>query len=127
MPTPGLDLAEMSSWDTDEVRSAVVAAMPPGWVFQFTARCPFRAVMSCGDQVYWEGFNYEERLILLDAYGYLALRLTSAPTIGPWASRRAELTSSSVQKQVLDLPDPGDLDPQELAAAFSTGDKPNVD
>jgi hypothetical protein len=115
-------LSEMTTWSTEEARDEVQRTLPSGWTFKITHQRPFQATIADGDgKSHWEGFNYEERLILLDAYVYLALREAPRATEGPWAIRHGELTSETVQRQAMKLPDPEDLDPAELAMAYSVG------
>jgi len=113
-------LSEMTAWSLEEARAALLAALPPGWVFNIIQRNPFRAVLLDGDVEVWSGDNYEERLLILDAYGFLATRQAPVPTVGPWVPRRTELTSEVVLRHAMP-PDPPDIDPAELAVAYSIG------
>jgi hypothetical protein len=113
-------LSEMTAWSLEEARAALLKALPTGWAFSILHRNPFRAVIKDGDAVVWTGDNYEERLLILDAYGYMATRQAPEPTFGPWVPRRAELTSEVVLSHAM-TPDPPDIDPAELAVAYSIG------
>jgi hypothetical protein len=104
-------LAEMTAWSIEEARAEIDSALPAGWVFTQSHVGLFRALIRDAEgAVQWSESNYDERLLLLEA-----------PTEGPWAPRRAELTSRSVQRHALKLSDPEDIDPDELAAVYSVG------
>jgi uncharacterized protein (DUF2235 family) len=115
-------LAEMTAWSIEEARAEIDSALPAGWVFTQSHVGLFRALIRDAEgAVQWSESNYDERLLLLDTFGWLWTRTLEAPTEGPWAPRRAELTSRSVQRHALKLSDPEDIDPDELAAVYSVG------
>jgi hypothetical protein len=113
-------LAEMTAWSLEEARAEIEHALPQGWVFSLSRVGLFRAVIrDAAGVVQWSDDGYDERLLLLAAYGWLWSRDQEAPTAGPWVPRREELTSRSVRNQALNLPDPEDIDPDELAAMYA--------
>ena len=115
-------LAEMTAWSIEETRAEVDRLLPPGWAYRQSHVGFFRGVICDADGVaQWDESHADERLLLLDAYGWLWTRSLSAPIQGLWATRRTELTSRTVGQHAARVPDPEDLDPAELAMVYPVG------
>lgn len=69
------------------------------------------------DSVVWWGSGFDERLLKLDAYGWLWLRKHPVKRSPQWANR-SELTRERVAAKAHEAMDPEDLDPQEVASVY---------
>jgi len=117
MPT----LEEMTSWSLDEIRLHIQRHLPAdhqffveegdfGWKVRFEA--------PDGAQL-WEQVGFDERVVLLDAFGWLWLRKspTEQAPGSPWV-RRPDLRQEHVVRPPTTEPDPEDLDPDEVLAVY---------
>lgn len=119
----------MTTWSAEDIRSQATALLPDGWALlcEQGVHGWWSATISepSGSELVpvWQGSSADERIALFDAYGWLWLR--SKPIVesnSPWVRRR-ELSRESVTNRVargLDVPDPEDLDPAEVAAVYET-------
>jgi hypothetical protein len=115
MPT----LAEITSWGPREVLQAIQELLPVGWTCSFTI--DGGEIRNAEGLVVWKDLVGDEKLLLLNGYGYL---LTREPPVRPhhvWGVRTCELTREVVQRKALDFPDPEDLDPDFLDNAYKKG------
>lgn len=116
---------EMSAWSIEETKAEIQALMPKGWT-----------LLTLQAEGYWKvtvhrlGENLESvleieessvdlKIALLNVYGPLYLKTLPAGS-SHW-QRWGELTEKRPsRKPSKDLPDPEDLDPQEVEQLYST-------
>jgi hypothetical protein len=113
-----LNFEEAAAWTMDEVQSKVASVLPEGWFAEndrveliFTCR-----IKDAAGVIRWEEGHPDQRLLLLSAFGWLALRKMT-PANPSWA-RRGNLTPELVRQHATfrssDAPDPSDLSPDEI-------------
>lgn len=117
---------EMATWAPDEIMAHIQRLLPEGHEFglgrQGIALWLARVVNSSGDKL-WERSGMDERVLLLDAYGWLWLQRQAAPAPDtPWA-RRPSPKLQQVSRSPSTDPDPEDLDPAEVLAVYGFGPK----
>lgn len=117
--------AEMTAWSLDEVRGQLREALPEGWKVERgddAGHLWLRLLRPEGEgwAVEWDNYHFDERTLLLDAYCWLWLQTQPQPTrLSNWGRRQGELTSRGVTRRVLSsLPDPEDLDPDEILSVY---------
>ena len=113
-------LAEITTWTYEDAEVALQVILPAEWSFNYERpELVFEGVIrdDNGD-LQWRGLSSDLRLLLLDAYVWCALRGQPVNTTGVWAVRKQELTTQMVQKLALEIPDPGDLVPEEIEALY---------
>lgn len=116
MPT----IADITSWTPPEILQAVRELLPKGWSCTFDFDGMFvGSIQNEEGRVVWDDSSGDERLILLNGYGYLFTLGASTATHPVWNVRRRELTREEVQRRALEFPDPDDLDPDFLERAYS--------
>jgi hypothetical protein len=113
-------LAEMTAWSADEIREAALEILPAGWHLMCGRDVLFWAVIQDTDGVYqWSCESPDERLLMLDVFGWLYLRGHRRSEGGPWSSRRRDITRRVMTASGGSFDDPPDLDPAELDAMYS--------
>jgi len=73
--------------------------------------------------VVWEDRGVDQKVTLFNAFGWVWARTQATPPKdSPWRPRRQELTRRMVTNQVAaqghSVPDPEDLDPEEIRAVY---------
>jgi len=116
---------EITTWSLEEIRAEVVAAIPEGWCIEqgkndgdgYFWICLLRSGV-----IEWENFQFDERVLLLDAFCWLWLRKQPQPMPGTsvWGRRRGELSQKFVTQRALAIPDPDDLNPVEVQAVYAS-------
>jgi hypothetical protein len=117
-----LNYAEVTAWSLEEVRQSLQQSLPDGWKLEQGSTEGYlwvRLLQSDGSEA-WNTIHLDERNLLLAAYCWLLLRGQPVPTpdVSAWGSRRGELTMRGVTRRALNLPDPEDLDPDEIRAVY---------
>lgn len=115
-------------WDVDRTLDEIQALLPPGWAFRFEPHLRGFWVAEFYDKskaLLWEDANPAANLLLFDAYGWIKERVQPRKTPGPGSNwvRRRELTVQQVSAEALQrsrLPDPPDLDPNEVASVYDS-------
>lgn len=118
--------AEVSTWSNDEIVQKVRELLPEGWQFKHLLDVDgaFRATIVdvASGLSQWSDEQADERLILLNAYGWLFVRKPTARN-PRWV--RGEITVPVAQQTlptvITPQPDPEDLDPEEIDAVYSSG------
>ena len=121
-------LEEMTAWSLDEIVGAIYTLVPKPWVFEHWQDDDYvfhaRVKVKSSEQSLWEDTHADERLLLFNAYGWLwARNQPKLPPDDPWVRRR-ELTSSAVSRMALGIPDPEDLQPDEIKSVYEQHRKP---
>ena len=121
MPT----FEEMSAWGLEDIESAIHHDLPKGCTFQRGYNEDVAGWASISDaegKIVWETDNVpDERILLLNVYGWLLSRQTKARH--PAWVRRFETTPRPVIGPLslpgVSIPDPEDLDPTEVGSVYS--------
>jgi hypothetical protein len=117
-------LAEMTTWSAQDVQGAILSDLPSGW--QFSAKIVngwhVAKFVDDADLVVWEEQSADQRLLFFTAYGWLHLR-GHKPKIPAWKLRTGEVNPSQTivgrASSHVEVPDPEDLDPAEVAAVYA--------
>lgn len=131
MPT----LEEMTTWSSDEVLQAIQAILPEGWTLScktekssFLVRILKPVVEGEERVVAWENYHIDQRILLFDAYGWLAVHDEPKVPGGGDLSRRQQLAEQAaarwarVPREAIP-PDPEDVDPDEVNAVYEQARK----
>jgi hypothetical protein len=121
-------LEEVTTWSPDEIRAAIRDLLPKGWAFEekpFTEGSRRIRLLRPGEkelEVEWSEYHIDARLLLLGAYGHLWLRQHQPHRDSPWV-RRNNPTREAVTRRVntsgrSHIPDPADVDPDEVEAVY---------
>jgi hypothetical protein len=113
-------LEEISSWSLDEIRFHIRELLLKGQRFSVTPTEGgwVARIEDTGGTRLWEHSGWDERILLLDAFGWLWLRQQARPSPdSPW-NRRNPLTQKSLELQLPPIPDPEDVDPEEVLAVY---------
>jgi len=122
-------LYDSSAFSVPEVAGEIATVLPAGWDFEYD-RLPEGGfyVGEVRDQdgaVMWSGNSPDERLLLLNCYGWLVLR-GQKPKHPAW-QRTVQLSpqqvTGSMAAVVSDMPDPGDLDPGQVESVYGGSDE----
>lgn len=127
MPLPTLE--EMTAWTAEDIEAAIRQTLPQGTAFEcgFDRQAGqwFVRVLRLVDgatQVAFEDSGIDRRITYFNAYGWIWARQQPKPSPNsPWVRRR-EVTRDSVQQTVAKrtrVPDPADVDPEEIAAVYA--------
>lgn len=116
MPT----LEEVASWTLDQIRAHIHGLLPNGWVFDLQPhtdhwRASYKS--DAGLEV-WTDKHVDQRIILLNAYGWLWQKRDPKkvhPAWRPQPTRRL----IPVQHPAARVPDPEDLDPSQVQSVYS--------
>jgi hypothetical protein len=122
MPAP----EEISAWSLDEIRAEIRALLPAGWTATDAKNSGGYWIVTIespgeyGSVLELVEANADERLALLNAFGWLWTK--SLPKPGgdsPW-QRRGEVTppKHAASGSGTSVPDPDDLDPKEIAQVY---------
>jgi len=120
-------LEEMTAWSIDEIVAAIYTLVPREWYFDRwddDHGLHARVVANETGEVMWDDTHADERLLLFNAYGWLWAR--NQPKLAPddpW-NRRRELTSAAVSRMAMRIPDPEDLQPDEIRSVYEQHRKP---
>lgn len=119
-------LEEMTTWTVDDVANAIRQGLPSGLVFD----CGFDVAAGTWYVRFWrqqddqkrvlfEDWGFEQRITYLNAFGWLwSQKQPAPPAHSPW-QRRGEVTVAQVQRKAHNIPDPADLDPNEVQAVYA--------
>jgi hypothetical protein len=118
-------LQEMTAWTPGEIEAAVHTALPPGWRFSFELVESFywASYTDADEKVVWARENPDLRIVLLDAYGWLWARKNEASRPF-WRPRHFETPPPKpgpMSHPGIPVPDPADLDPDEIAVVYRSG------
>lgn len=120
-------MEEMAAWSLDEIRDHIQRLLPEGHTFvSLASASTWLARIEDPDGTrLWEKMGLDQRILLLDAFGWLWLQGHASPEPGtPWA-RKLTLEPQPVAKRSSRDPDPEDLDPEEVKAVYGLGRKNN--
>lgn len=127
-----LSVEEMTAWTNDDILVQIETLKPKGTFF----RCVFNeeerfwhARFERFDEaqrkrvVLWEEFGPDERLTLFNAFGWIwARQQPLPPKDSPWSPHRRDLRQQAVRGRATtpghSVPDPEDLDPEEVQAVY---------
>ena len=125
MPT----LEEMTAWSAEEIEGAIRCSLPAGFYFEcgldqeagaWFAR--FWRPSESQRTVLYQDWGIDQRLTYFNAYGWLwAQKQPKPPAHSLWARRR-EVTRETVQQRAfrgVRVPDPPDLDPEQIEAVYA--------
>jgi hypothetical protein len=127
MPT----LEEMTAWSLEEIRGEVKRLLTKGWSFSIVwdqeEQIWFAQIeRDPGEDegpdpvVVWSGFGPDEKILLFNVYGWLWLKIQPKPQgASPWVRKR-ELTTVGVTRKALGIPDPEDVDPEEVLSVYKS-------
>lgn len=119
---------EMTAWSLEELSSEIIRRTPKGLAFVrdrsdgwFTA-----SFIDADANVVWQGYHADLRFLLFDVLGWLILRGTK-PRNPVWTPRTHEVDISQRLHRAASptpvVPDPLDLDPEELISVYTQRDK----
>jgi len=115
-------LEEVSAWSNDELDAQIHSLLEPGWTFNVRPEDGwwYGIVADAEGGQEWADSQADVRLLLLNAYGWLYTH-RQQPKDPLWR-RRQELDPRVVRGQVslcgVTVPDPEDLDPNEVRAVY---------
>lgn len=113
--------SEVYTWTNSEIIDQIIALLPEGWQFNKTSKGIFSAtIINDSDVAVWEDRQLDERLLLLNAFGWLFSNKTSVSN-PIW--NRGDAPEGPVRVGMVDLPgveikDPEDVDPEEVASVY---------
>lgn len=114
-------LAETALWSEDETLMRVMDSLPVGWLFhESRVGTTFHASVTdaAGAQA-WSGEQNDRKLLFLDCLGWL--RVKDHKTKNPmWRGRDVEVALYRPSIAPSPIPDPPDLDPDEIASVYKT-------
>lgn len=122
-----LPLAEITAWSIDDIRAAIITSVPAGWRFlpEFVNGWFYAKFTDASGNILWQDDEADERLLFLNAYGWLHLR-HHKPKHPVWKPRTGEVNlrgdlsrRGHVGSPAIQVPDPEDLDPEEVRAVYS--------
>lgn len=118
---------EISAWSAEEIRAEIQGLLPAGWKVasdQDNGGFWYICIERPGEEgsiAEIEEAHADERMALLNVFGRLWLkRLPAVGEESPWR-RRQDLSRAGVTAAVSrgsSIPDPGDLDPNEIATVY---------
>jgi hypothetical protein len=118
-------LDELARYPDEEIKIHVQQLLRPGEDFQiqlvetwWEAEILFREGES--SKLLWDQMGFDQRLLLLDAYGWLWSRLQPATASSVWVRQR-EVTREDLTRRAVrhvPIPDPEDLDPKEVQMVY---------
>lgn len=115
-----IDFVEITTWTAQEALNGLQSALPAGWSLDrgTAAEHVWLNLLDASGEVVYGGRHYDDRLLYIDAYYWLAFRNRPSNEQSIWKPRKTELTSRVVpsSRQSEDLPD---LDPVEITAVYS--------
>lgn len=115
-----IPLEEMAAWSLQEIESAIRRSLPPRWQFNKTQNQGIFVVAFLNEEgaPVWEQERWDERLSLLDAFGWISLR-GHEPLSEVWSRRRVDAPSRPASLRTQPLPpDPEDLVPSEIERVY---------
>jgi len=126
-------LEEITAWSLDETRAEIAVRLPPGWHFEEKAlpggglRAKIFRLSPSGDPIVeWEHLHIDHRYVLLGAFGFLWTRNHRPDPTSPWI-RRHNPTREAMARRVnafrCTVPDPEDVDPEEVKAVYEATKK----
>lgn len=119
-----LSLEDMAAWTLDEIRAHIRRFLPEGHTFHFGQDDGWKARLESPDgEILWERTGLDERVLLLDAFGWLWVRRQGAPSVdSPWGRRKGP-EQKLVEQPPVQIPDPEDLDPAEVMSVYEAARK----
>lgn len=101
----------------DEIRVEIRRLLRPGEQFTLDPSQGYEVEIRAEEKVLWTSAGFDERLVLLDAYGWLWFRTREpAASTSLWV-RKTELTREEVARRAAS-PLPEDLDPAEIHSVY---------
>ena len=125
MSSRKLSLEEMALWDAEAVHGAILADIPADWQFATNQTNGWHdAKILDGDgNVCWQETMADQLLLLLSAYSWLHLRnhKTQHPAWKPRTRevRPLETLAGRASHPNIVVPDPEDLDPDEVRTVYA--------
>ena len=113
-----INIEEASTWTTEEVLEKLQEAIPPSWKFEhaLVENWCHAAIMDGEGEILWSGENVDPRVLFLEALGWYLVK-DHKPTNPAWRPRDREVPLHR-PTTLETIPDPGDLDPDEVAAVY---------
>lgn len=113
-------LAETTTWTAEDTLMKVREALPDGWTIRerFSGSKYYADLFDQDGATMWSGEQEDPRLLFLDCLGWLSVRgyKTKNPV---WKARDTEVPLHRPAIST-SIPDPPDLDPDEVAAVYKT-------
>lgn len=119
-----LALEELFMLSTEELESTVLRSVPEGFSLMLDLKDGWfsASLLDAKGNVWWERSSPDPRIPLYDAVGYFLHLRGSQPRHPAWQRRGEVIVPSSVGNKAhqahTPIPDPEDLDPQELLAVY---------
>lgn len=116
---------EAWSWTPDRLIQEIALRLPPDWGFEFGQQQEdflwYVQISDAQKNVMWKGDETVPNLVLLNAFAWVELRSTPAPSNSPWAPRRQDIDPRRLHEEAFRVrsEDPPDLDPSEVDAVYS--------
>jgi hypothetical protein len=114
-------LQEMSAWSAEEAYREVMASMPDGWSFSITRQeGPWVGLFldTDGGQVWRSEPSADPRIVLIESYVWIHIG-RSEPSDPRWA-RRPDRPAAPPMGFKSNVPDPDDLNPEEIAGLYKS-------
>ena len=115
-------LEEMQTWSLDEIKTNISAYLPEGTVFKCAwsdGQGQWRGWFERADEVVWDQWGLDQRLLLLDAFGWCWMqRQPPRHPDSPWAARQGRVPMEAVRGRAFDGREPEDLDPKEVLSVY---------
>jgi hypothetical protein len=120
-------LEEIAGWSLEEIRREILKLLPKDHRLIFgpgTDEDTLSVHIETPEgKLLWRREGFEERTLLLDAFGWLWTQKRPAPGLGtPWAQKRFPKLQH-VPFKTSGIPDPADVDPEEVLAVYGYGRK----
>lgn len=113
-------LGETTTWTAEDARVRLQHSIPATWKLSYRVEEGWHlaSLVDQGGDLVWSGENADQKILFLDALGWLRLR-KHQPSNPMWRPRGQEvpLHRPAVEDK---YPDPLDLDPEEVAAVYKT-------
>jgi hypothetical protein len=133
-----LSLEEMTTWTVEDIQAQIDAYKAKDLFFRFDfdrelmfwhARFERFDEAQRKRVIVWEDHGADERITLFNAFGWVWARSqTPLPKDSPWRPR-PDVTLHHVNQKVAarghSVPDPEDLDPEEIKAVYEKANEPS--
>lgn len=115
-------LEDMQSWSKDEIKAHMVDILPEDTRFHCVWDQPserFHGWFEREGDVAWDQWGFDERMLLLDAFGWCwTQRQPAGNPDSPWAPRTGRVPMEQVTRKAVRMTDPEDVDPVEVLSVY---------
>lgn len=114
---------EAHTWDKERLLQEIAIRLPKGWAFEFGQledQLWWVRILDADANIVWVNNEVAPNLTLLNAVGWLDLRVNKVPKGSPWAPR-TDSPPLSVHELAFRARgvDPEDLDPEQIKLVYS--------